>query len=79
MALDWNQLRILPARQSYIRQYGKMASGTEKAFCVLAYHETKTDVTVQRQFRRNYGKNPRSQPSIPAYHKPFVTDASEIA
>jgi hypothetical protein len=35
MALDWSQLCILPARQSYIRQYGKMASGPEKAFCVL--------------------------------------------
>jgi hypothetical protein len=29
MALDWSQLRILPARQSYIRQYGKMASITD--------------------------------------------------
>jgi hypothetical protein len=26
MALDWSQLWILPARQSYIRQYSKMAS-----------------------------------------------------
>jgi hypothetical protein len=34
LALDWSLLCILPARQSYIRQYGKMASGSEKAFCV---------------------------------------------
>jgi hypothetical protein len=27
---------ILPARQSYNSHYGKMASGPEKAFCVLA-------------------------------------------
>jgi hypothetical protein len=36
MALHWSQLYILPARQSYILQYGKMASGPEKAFSVLA-------------------------------------------
>jgi hypothetical protein len=36
MALDWIQLCILPARQSYIRQYGNMTSGPEKAFSVLA-------------------------------------------
>jgi hypothetical protein len=35
MALDWSQLCILSARQSYIRQYGKMASGREEAFYVL--------------------------------------------
>jgi hypothetical protein len=58
MALDWSQLCILPARQSYSRQYGKMASGPEKAFCVLAFHETKPVVTVQRQFRRKYAESP---------------------
>jgi hypothetical protein len=42
VALDWSQLCILPARQSYIRQYGKMASGPEKEFSVLAFHETKS-------------------------------------
>jgi hypothetical protein len=35
MALDWSHLRILPARQSCILQYGKMASGPKKAFSVL--------------------------------------------
>jgi hypothetical protein len=39
MALDTNQLCILPARQSDIRHYDKMASKPEKAFCVLAFHE----------------------------------------
>jgi hypothetical protein len=52
MELDWCQLFILPARQSYIRQYIKMASGSEKAFSMLAFHETKSVVTVQRQFRQ---------------------------
>jgi hypothetical protein len=36
MALDWSHLCILPARQSYNSQYGKMASRPEKAFLVLA-------------------------------------------
>jgi hypothetical protein len=52
-------MRILPARQSYIRQYGKVASGPEKAFCVLALHETKSVVTVQRQFRTSTGRVPQ--------------------
>jgi hypothetical protein len=67
--LDWSQLCILPARQSYIRHYGKMASGPEKAFSVLAFHETKSVVTLQRQFQRKYGKSPLSQPSIRAWYR----------
>jgi hypothetical protein len=74
LALDWNQLCILPARQSYIRQYGKMASRPEKAFSALSFHETKSVVTVERQFGRKYGKSPPSQPSIRAWYKPCVTN-----
>jgi hypothetical protein len=52
--------------------YGKMASGPEKAFSVLAFHETKSVVTVQRQFRRKYATSPPSQPSIRAWYKRSV-------
>jgi hypothetical protein len=45
-AVDWSQLCVLPARQSYIRQYGKMVSGQEKVFSVLAFYEMNL-VTVQ--------------------------------
>jgi hypothetical protein len=48
--LDWSQLCILPAQQSYIRQYGKMASGLEKAFSVSLFQEMKSVVTVQQRF-----------------------------
>jgi hypothetical protein len=49
-----------------------MASGPQKAFCVSAY--MKSVVTVQRQFRRKYGRSPPSQASIRAWYKPYVTD-----
>jgi hypothetical protein len=35
MALDWSQLCILTARQSYIRQHGKMAPRQDKVLSVL--------------------------------------------
>jgi hypothetical protein len=38
MALDWSQLCILPARQSYIRQYGKMASISITDFATYETH-----------------------------------------
>jgi hypothetical protein len=46
-----------------------MASGPEKVFSVLAFHKTKSVVTVQRQFLRKYGKSPPSQPSIRAWYR----------
>jgi hypothetical protein len=52
---------ILPARQSYIHQYGKMASGPEKTFSVLAFQRKKSVVIVQRQLRGNHGKSPQSK------------------
>jgi hypothetical protein len=33
-----------------------MASMKEKAQCVFWYHETKSPLTVQRNFRREYGR-----------------------
>jgi hypothetical protein len=51
-----------------------MASEPEKAFSVLAFHETKSVVTVQLQFRRKYGKNPPSRLSVRAWYYQFVTD-----
>jgi hypothetical protein len=64
----------MTARQSCIRQYGKMASEPEKAFSVLAFHEMKSVVTLQRHFRRKYRKSPPSQLSFRACYKRFVTD-----
>ena len=49
---------VLPARLSYFVQYGKMASGPEKGFCMLVFHETKYVGTVQRQFRQKYDNIP---------------------
>ncbi|KAG8237745.1 hypothetical protein J437_LFUL014288 [Ladona fulva] len=51
-----------------------MATGAEKAFCVLAFHETKSVVTVLRQFQGTYGKTPQGKPAIPAWYERFVTD-----
>lgn len=42
------------ARPSYILQYGKMASAPELVSCVMAFRETKSVVTMQRQFRERY-------------------------
>ena len=52
-----------------IRQYCKMGSGPEKAFYVLAFRETKSVATMQRQFRRNYGKIPPSKPSVRVWYE----------
>ncbi|KAG8235950.1 hypothetical protein J437_LFUL016272 [Ladona fulva] len=52
-----------------------MATGSEKAFCVLAFHETKSVATVQRQFRGMYGKTPLSKPAIRAWYECFVTES----
>ena len=39
-----------PPKLSNFLQYGKMASGPAKAFCMLVFHETKYIGAVQRQF-----------------------------
>jgi hypothetical protein len=52
-----------------IREYGKMGSGPEKAFYVLAFRETKSVATVQRQFPQNYGKIPPRKRSFCAWYE----------
>jgi hypothetical protein len=47
-----------PPKLSNFLQYGKMASGPAKAFCMLVFHETKYIGAVQRQFWQKYGKIP---------------------
>ena len=34
------------------------ANGSEKAFCVLTFHECRSVKIVQRQFRTKFGKEP---------------------
>jgi len=58
LARDWSQLYIVPARQSYVCQYGKMASWAEKALCLLAFRKGNPFFTVQRQFQQKDGKIP---------------------
>ena len=46
-------------------QFTKMATnGSEKAFCVLTFHEYRSVTIVQRQFRTKFGKQPPSDNSI---------------
>ena len=40
------------------------ANGSEKAFCVLTFHECRSVTIVQRQFRTKFGKEPLSDNSI---------------
>jgi hypothetical protein len=45
--------------QSYIRQYGKMVSGPEKAFSVLAFHETNLLLQCSDSFDESTGGVPQ--------------------
>jgi hypothetical protein len=63
-ALTLSIVHILAARESYILLYRRMVSELEKAFYVLAFHETKFVETVQRQFRRKYEVNAVSKPFL---------------
>jgi hypothetical protein len=49
-----------------------MASQPEKAFCVLEFHSTKSVITVQREFRRKFEKDPPAANSIRRWYKKFV-------
>ena len=51
-----------------------MASLVEKAQCVLWYHETKSPITVQRNFRRVYGGSPPDVKSIKSWYQKFSVD-----
>ena len=54
-----------------------MATAQEKAQCVLWLAETKSPITVQRNFRRMYHKDPPSVPSIYAWMQKFK-DAGNV-
>jgi len=49
-----------------------MAAPGEKSFCVLAYHTSKSVVTVQRAFLANYAKDPPTDKTIRAWYKQFT-------
>ena len=44
----------------------------EKSFCVLKYHMSKSVVTVQREFRAKYAKDPLTDKAIRARYKQFT-------
>jgi hypothetical protein len=50
----------------------KMETQPEKAFCVLEFHSTKSAITVQREFRRKFEKDPPTANSIRKWHQKFV-------
>jgi hypothetical protein len=41
-------------------------------FCMLQYHTSKSEVTVQRAFRANYAKDPPTDKTIRAWYKQFT-------
>ena len=47
------------------------ANGSEKAFCVLTFHECQSVTIVQRQFRTKFGKEPPSDNSIRRWYAQF--------
>jgi transposase len=49
------------------------ATKQEKAFCVLDYAQSKSVTTVQRNFRRCFGKDPPSRKSIYDWHRKLET------
>ena len=59
------------ARRQYNR---KMAANKDRrAFCVLDFHISRSVVTVQRNFRRKFGVQLPSVPSIRKWHANFKT------
>ena len=49
-----------------------MAAPGEKLFCVLEYHTRKSVVTVKREFRAKYTKDPPTDKTIRAWYKQFT-------
>jgi hypothetical protein len=49
------------------------ATKQEKAFCVLDYAQCQSVTTVQRNFRRRFGKDPPTRKSIYDWHRKFET------
>ncbi|GBL97025.1 hypothetical protein AVEN_254079-1 [Araneus ventricosus] len=50
----------------------------EKAQCVAWFIETKSDTKVQRNFRNQYGREPPSRPTIPAWYMSFMETGSVL-
>jgi hypothetical protein len=46
-------------------------NGSEKAFCVLTFHECRSVTIVQRQFCTKFGKEPPSDISIRMWYAQF--------
>ena len=53
-----------------------MTSMAEKAQCVLWFHETKSPITVQRNFRREYDRSPPDVKSIKSWYEKFKETGS---
>jgi hypothetical protein len=49
------------------------AAKQEKAFCVLDYAQCKSVTTVQRNFRRRFGKDPPTRKTIHDWYRKFET------
>ena len=47
------------------------ANGSEKAFCVLTFHDCRSVTIVQRQFHTKFGKEPPSDNSIRRWYAQF--------
>ena len=47
------------------------ANGSEKAFCVLTFHECRSVTIVQLQFRTKFGIDPPSDNSIRRWYAQF--------
>jgi hypothetical protein len=50
----------------------KMASQREKGFCVLRFEVSKSVITVQREFRAQFSKNPPHKNNINRWYRQFV-------
>ena len=53
-----------------------MASMQEKAQCVLWFYESRSPITVQRQFQREYGRYPPDVKSIKGWYEKFKETGS---
>jgi len=47
------------------------ANGSEKAFCILIFHECQSVIIVQRQFRTKFGRQPPSDNFIRRWYAQF--------
>ena len=61
---------------SKLHKLMKMFDWKEKAQCVLWFHETKSLVSVQRNFRREYGRSPPDIKSIKSWYNKFKDTGS---